>query len=275
MTRKKLIDTLLLEFNILKNGQINEYSEIQYFCLTADLWSSRRRAFLGVTIHWICPKSLTRKKNALACRRMRGKHTGDKIAASIDEIIKSFEIPIRKILKIITDGGSNFKKAFNDHQLENEVFEDEDDTEDVADLLSESNNEQIFLPRHGRCGSHSICLIMTSDIKVKKQKSQDKTTRKRKEMTAMETEFKNFRDATLDPVLAKCQELFNKQQKSSKAADLVHSYLNRYLVTPSPTRWNSLFDSIVVLSSLLDTMPEAMLNVTNGLGFKVAALLAK
>lgn len=85
-------------------------------------------------------------------------------------------------------------------------------------------------------------------------------------MTAFDTEYKNFRDAILDPVLAKCQKLFNKQQNSAKAADLVHSYLNRYLVTPSPTRWNSLFDSAVVLSSLLDTMPEAILNVTNGLG---------
>lgn len=266
MTRKKLVDTLALEFNILKNGQINEYSEIQYFCLTADLWSSRRRAFLGGTIHWICPKTLTRKKNALACRRMRGKHTGEILAANLDEIIKSFEIPIRKILKIVTDGGSNFKKALKDHQLESAVLEG--DSEDVADLLSDSNNEQIFLPPHGRCSSHSICLIMTSDTKVKKQNAPDKNTKKRKEMTAFDAEYKNFRDVILDPVLEKCQDLFNKQQNSAKAADLVHRYLNRYLITPSPTRWNSLFDSAVVLSLLLDTMPEAILNVTKGVGLE-------
>lgn len=168
MTRKKLVDTLVLEFNILKNGQINEYSEIQYFCLTADLWSSRRRAFLGVTIHWICPKTLTRKKNALACRRMRGKHTGEVLAANLDEIIKSFEIPIRKILRIITDGGSNFKKAFDDHQLESEVLEDENDSEDVTDLLSDSKNDQIFLPPHGRCSSN----LSDNDVGYKDQETE-------------------------------------------------------------------------------------------------------
>lgn len=264
MTRKKLVETLIREFNILKNGQINEYSAIQYFCLTADLWSSRRRAFLGVTIHWICPKTFARKMNALACRRIKGKHTGDVLAAHIDEIIKSYEIPIRKILKIITDGGSNFKRAFKDHQLEEDITEDEEDIEDLTDLLGESNNEQIFLPPHGRCGCHSICLILTSDIKIKKQKA----TKKKKEMTPFEIEYKTFRERILDPVLAKCQDLFNKQQNSAKAADLVHSYLNRYLITPSPTRWNSLFDSIVLLSELLEKMPDKILNVTNGLGLE-------
>lgn len=264
MTRKKLVDILVREFNILKDGQINEYSGIQYFCLTADLWSSRRRSFLGVTIHWICSRTFSRKKNALACRRIKGKHSSDVLAAQIDEIIKSFRIPIRKILKIITDGGSNFKKALKDHQQADEIFEDEDDIEDLTDLLSESNNEQIFLPPHGRCAAHSICLILTSDVKIKKQRA----TKKKRDVPAFDSEYKNFRETILDPVLAKCQELFNKQQNSSKAADLVHNYLNRYLVTPSPTRWNSLYDSCVTLSELLDKKPEEMLNVTNGLGLE-------
>ncbi|KAJ6634237.1 hypothetical protein Bhyg_17294, partial [Pseudolycoriella hygida] len=247
-TKKRKLDDEVSNDSEAKNKQMKLISEtflgqIQYFCLTADLWSSRRRAFLGVTIHWICSKTFQ---------------------PHIDEIIKSFRIPIRKILKIITDGGSNFKKAFKDHQREDEIFEDEDDLEDLTDHLSESSNEQTFLPSHGRCGSHSICLILTSDIKIKKQR----VIKKKKELTAFQLEYKLFRETIFDPVLAKCQELFNKQQNSSKAADLVHSYLNRYLVTPSPTRWNSLFDSIVCLSALLDEMPEELLNVTNGLGLE-------
>ncbi|KAJ6643581.1 hypothetical protein Bhyg_08544, partial [Pseudolycoriella hygida] len=183
MTRVKLVDRLIKEFQISKNGQIDKYTRIQYFCLTADLWSSRRRSFLGITIHWICPLSYSRKKSVLACRGITGKHSSKVLAANIDEIIQTFKIPIRKILKIVTDGGSNFKKAFQDHQT-------------------------------------------------------------------------------------KCQDLFNKQSNSSKAADLAHGFLNRYLVTPSPTRWNSLYDSVLFLSTLLDEKPEEMNNVITGLSLE-------
>lgn len=219
-----------------KNSQIEACSKIEYFCLTTDLWSSRRRAFLGVTIHWICPETYQRKHNALACRRIKGKHSAFVLASNIDDVIRSFKISIRKILKIITDGARNFKKAFTEHKFE----EDEDEElseEDMFLFLSESDSPdgQIFLPPHKRCGSHSMCLILTSDVKIKKpRKCKKKVTR----LSESDKKFNIFRQSILDPTLKKCQDLFNKQQNSTKAADLVKSYLNRYLVTPTPTRWN-------------------------------------
>ncbi|KAJ6648333.1 hypothetical protein Bhyg_03561 [Pseudolycoriella hygida] len=95
-----------------------------------------------------------------------------------------------------------------------------------------------------------------------------KGTHKRKQLTAFETEFNDFRVNTLDPVLKKCQDLFNMQSKSSKAADLIHSFLNRYLVVPSATRWNSLYDSVTLLSTLLDDKPEEMTDVMTGLSLE-------
>ncbi|KAJ6639010.1 hypothetical protein Bhyg_11749, partial [Pseudolycoriella hygida] len=77
-----------------------------------------------------------------------------------------------------------------------------------------------------------------------------------------------FRETVLDPVLEKCQKLFNKQSNSPKAADLVRSYLHRYLVTPSPTRWNSMFDSVSLVSELLDEKPKEMESVMTGLGLE-------
>lgn len=115
-----------------------------------------------------------------------------------------------------------------------------------------------------------MCLILTSDIKMKKPKKKLNVSQKRKEkeLTAPEKEFNDFRELVLDPVLTKCQNLFNKQSNSPKASDLIHSYLHRYLITPSPTRWNSLFDSCALLSKLLDEKPKEMECVTTGLGLE-------
>jgi hypothetical protein len=261
MTRKSLVTMLLKEYEMYKNSQVQEYSKIQYFCMTTDVWSSYRRSFLGVTIHWICPATYKRKHNALACRRIKGKLSGQVLACHIADIIKSFKIPIRKVLKIITDGGSNFKKAFTDHQLiESEETYDEDFNEDMSDILNESENrdEQIFLPNHGRCGSHSMCLILTSDTKSKEPR---KSKKKENELSEDDKTYNHFLQTILDPVLKKCKDLFKKQQNSSKAADVIQSHLNRYLLTPSPTRWNSLYDSLNLLSTLITEKPKEMLNI--------------
>lgn len=279
MTRKSLVGMLKTEFQVMKSGLIKKYSEIDYFCLTADLWSSHRRTFLGVTIHWICTKTYSRQQNALSCKRIKGAHTSEVIAYHLDEIIKSFELPRHKILKIITDGGSNFKKAFKEHQeQENEDVEIEEINLNLNDLLDEVlRNDMILLPPHGICASHNASLIMTADTKSRpKEKKKGNIMKKIDEVMTPEEEarkifqeeFYVFRETTLDPVFKKCQDLFNKQNRSSKSADLIHSYLNRYLLIPSDTRWNSMYDSVLILSGLLDSNPVEMEKVFTGLGLE-------
>lgn len=261
-TRKTVVQSLIREYQILKNGQINEYSKIKYFCVTTDLWSSRRRGFLGVTIHWICTKTYARKRAALACRRIKGIHSSDVLAYHIDDILKSYHIPCKKVLKIITDGASNFKKAFKEHQLNITKDNDDDDEIDIVEItriLNENKDDNIFLSPHSSCASHSLCLTLTTDIKKKKKKTKkNKTSTKAKENIKFNRKFRRFRRNVLDPVLAKCTALFNKQQQSTKAADLIHAGLSRYLVTPCPTRWNSLYDSVVLVSELLIEKPAEM-----------------
>ena len=36
-------------------------------CTTADVWSANRRSYLGMTVHWIDPRTLKRHKAAVAC----------------------------------------------------------------------------------------------------------------------------------------------------------------------------------------------------------------
>lgn len=103
------------------------------------------------------------------------------------------------------------------------------------------------------------------NFRLKSKKRKKTKQSKPKGLSTAEIEFQNFRNDFLDPVLKKCQELFNKQSNSPKAADLVKSYLNRYLITPSPTRWNSLYDSVCLLASLIDEKPDEINDVMKGL----------
>jgi hypothetical protein len=41
-------------------------------CLTADMWSTTHRSWIGMTAHWLDEKILVRKSGALCCKRMKG-----------------------------------------------------------------------------------------------------------------------------------------------------------------------------------------------------------
>ncbi|XP_077256457.1 uncharacterized protein LOC143894193 [Temnothorax americanus] len=86
--------------------------EAQYICTTADVWSSKKRSFLGVTAHWININSLKRQSAVLACRRFQGTHSFDRIAEMLCDIHSEFGLDSSKILATVTDNASNFAKAF-------------------------------------------------------------------------------------------------------------------------------------------------------------------
>ena len=69
------------------------------------------RSYLGMTVHWIDSETLSRQSAALACRRMKGRHTFDVIAKMIAAVLHEFQLTGR-VCMITTDSGSNFIKAF-------------------------------------------------------------------------------------------------------------------------------------------------------------------
>ncbi len=81
-----------------------------YVCTTADMWSSRQRNFIGMTVHWLVD-DFNRRSACLAIRRFKGSHTYDVIAKAINDIHSEFNIS-KKVSITITDSGSNFLKAF-------------------------------------------------------------------------------------------------------------------------------------------------------------------
>ena len=58
-----------------------------YVCTTADVWSQRKRSFLGMTAHVVDPETLQRESSAIACERFSGKPSFDSIAEKIQEFM--------------------------------------------------------------------------------------------------------------------------------------------------------------------------------------------
>lgn len=133
-------------------------SASKYFCTTADIWSGNHRSFFGYTCHWLT-EDFERKSVALACKRLFGKHSAELIFSTINDLNTDFGINASNLVMAVTDNGSNFVKAFKDHGLES-----------VYDLQNENDEEQpsfeneVFLPKHHRCSSHTLNLLATTDL---------------------------------------------------------------------------------------------------------------
>lgn len=66
------------------------FESLEYISTTADIWTSHNKSFLGMTAHWIDPSTFVRGHAALACKRVRGRHTYDVIANEIEQVHSAY-----------------------------------------------------------------------------------------------------------------------------------------------------------------------------------------
>lgn len=110
-SRNTIMSHLSSKFLLMKNNLKSELSKYSEVCLTTDIWTHRSRSFIGVSCHCI-DHEWKRKSFILAFRRMAKRHTYDNLAISLIQIIEEYSLDCKKITHIVTDGGSNFCKAF-------------------------------------------------------------------------------------------------------------------------------------------------------------------
>lgn len=103
-----------------------ELKNIKYICTAVDIWSGRKRSFLGLTVHWINPINLRRVSKALACQRFKGTHSYDKITELLQEIHSEYGLNSSKVVATITDNGNNFVKAFKRFGVHHKCISEED-----------------------------------------------------------------------------------------------------------------------------------------------------
>ena len=217
---------------------------------TTDCWTAYGKSYMGVTVHWMDVATLERKSACLALRRLKGSHTYDVIAATLNDIHAQYGIR-RKVTRTTTDNGANFVKAFSvfaqvptdnndtEDRSEEAGAEDYDDQVpevlDVDSALSEGDSQtetDFNLPRHHRCACHTLNLIATTDADKAEENPQFK---------------KVSRSA-----FGKCQSLWNKYGRSATAVETVTDSFGLGLKRPNATRWNSVFMATERLTRIIN-----------------------
>jgi hypothetical protein len=112
-SRRIITDRLEKRFVLAKDALKQKLQKVTHVCTTADGWSCRRRHYMGVTVHWLDPDTLARKSACLGIKRVKHKHTHDVIASTLSRLHAEFGLRVEKIVRTITDNGSNFVKAFD------------------------------------------------------------------------------------------------------------------------------------------------------------------
>lgn len=269
LCRKTLGDKIEKQYKVMISNIKREMSSASSICTTADIWSTNHKSFMGMTAHWLT-ENLQRESCAIACRRVTGRHTFDKIGEMISEIHGEFVgyDQCSKIVYTVTDNASNFVKSFKmfgvvevpeEFQrvppVQAQVGEpdlssgsddggdgDEVSFSDICEIMNQPNEPLVSLPSHMRCAAHTLNLIATTDVTnaLSKQGGSYK---------------KLYRGA-----MAKCSKLWSTFNHSDLAANVVQDLTGMSLRTPGETRWNSTFDAVRRLTDerVKDHLPEIM-----------------
>lgn len=245
-SRRTLNRRLQCLYEMTRNETIEAFQKAKWMSATADAWSAHKRAYMGVTVHYVNQETLHLESVSLCCRRFRNAHTGEAIAKMLLEILEEFNI-VQKMQNIVTDNAANFAKAFKmklptrattanndscvDQQEANVEAEEDVDADydesvesvEITELLNETDFESetgYMLPQHKRCGNHTLNLIASSDA----LKARDDDAKYRK---------------TYDRVMGKVQALSNAVNRSPKNADIVADITGSTFLRPTVTRWCS------------------------------------
>ncbi len=202
--------------------------EQQFVATITDCWSTFRKGYIGVTVHWIEKETLQRRSACLALRQLKGRHT-----FALEAIHKEFKLD-GKINRTTTDSGSNFFKAFsvfgeqfdeNMESLDELCNEEEEDVDasledlsgieavDVTGTFQHVNEDDdsgdFFLPRHQKCSCHLLNLIATKDAQTAESNASYKELSR--------------------GAFAICSALWNKFGRSTIAVEAVNDTLGLHL----------------------------------------------
>uniref|UniRef100_A0A9J7X2D1 Transposase n=1 Tax=Cyprinus carpio carpio TaxID=630221 RepID=A0A9J7X2D1_CYPCA len=249
--------------NQLKKTLLSHLSKVSYVATTTDCWTAHQQSYIGVTAHWIDEETLERRSTALACQRLKGSHTFDVLAGTLDDIHCQYRIT-GKVVKTTTDSGSNFIKAFSvfGEQSQTEEAEsksDQDSSEepkadylDTFSILEQDSGLEYQLPPHQRCACHLLNLVATTDAALA-EKNNDT--------------YKQLSRAAF----GKCQAMWNKSGRSYMAAEIVEDKCKLQLIRPNKTRWNSTYMAVErIIRIIQENGEDAIRNVCEE--FKVKML---
>lgn len=223
-------------------------SSAVHVAVTVDLWSSRASmAFAGVTVHAI-PPDMQPRMAVLACKHFPGRHTGEAICTELCTLFEDMGIS-RKIVRILTDNGSNIVKAFKLplFELESEATNDDDGDGDCDVLRAaaaksfdgdfeddnygdEDNLSGLAFDR-ASCAAHTLQLVIKCGFKA---------------------------DTRVQTLLSKVSRLCSAVRKSVNNTETVLRETNLHFLSMKATRWNSQYIMIERFTRILRESPEIL-----------------
>nr|XP_033798231.1 uncharacterized protein LOC117359480 isoform X2 [Geotrypetes seraphini] len=244
MSQNILVGCLEDKFGKMKETLSIHLSKANYVCTTADIWTSHNRSFFSVTVHWLDETSLQRHSAALTCQRIRGQHTYNLIASTLETVHSTYNLAA-KVTMTLTDNGSNFVRAFHlfsDDSIANGLFLNPQESEseeivftNISEVFAEGHDtaeKEYVLPPYQRCAAHTLNLVAVNGL----------------DDACNDTAFKRI----FQSAMAKCAVLWNKTSQSSQVADIVQEKCNMQLIIPNAIQWNSFFYAVQKVYSIVD-----------------------
>lgn len=155
-TRYKIMHTLDAEFEKMKAILKELLNKQKYLCVTADVWTSHARSFLGVTVHFI-DDDFVRQSYLLGFKQLDRRQTHDILAKALNDIFQDFNLLITQIINIITDGGSAFCKMFKKYGDPIDAIDIDTNSEEIdegtgavpAETSEEDTQQPSMVDEHG------------------------------------------------------------------------------------------------------------------------------
>ena len=93
----------------------HQLKTIEFVGTTADILSTARRSYMGITLNWLDPPTLKRKSAAISCAQMKGTHNFEVIAKQINEIhfLYNIQNKVNFYFKILTNHILNYNLLQN------------------------------------------------------------------------------------------------------------------------------------------------------------------
>jgi hypothetical protein len=242
--RKGLVNECLNYFNDSKREIISMIHNSDYISLGVDIWSKKglSESYLGITGYFYDNCEQVKRVLTLGLKLFPHPHNAENIRSKLQSFILEYNIDYNKILRVITDNGSNMVRTFKLEWIEDKNTDDFDCDSEIEfnddsdlDVLTQELDENEFDSEENELNSHFKtfkierigCFIHIIQCIIK---ISDKTNA-----------FKS--------VLKSATKLIKRFRQSGNLTEKLKLISGSVLPTISITRWNSLYLQIRHLMS--------------------------